>query len=120
MARMRLEIGGKYNRDIVLRGNRRFLPARIRAVLSAYFTQWNTLRDISQLPRLKEDLGAVNAERHFLGTDWAALEQLFSEHQQRFSVVLSGSVPMNSAEFGLVSVSVTVSPAGSASEVTTI
>jgi len=88
--RARLEIGGKYGRDIVFRGNRRFLPARIRGVIGAYFNQWNTLRDIAQLPQLLADLGAVNAERTFWGTDYEKLNELYVKHMQRFSLIFHG------------------------------
>ena len=88
--RAKLEIGGKYGRDIVFKGNRRFLPAHIRGVVGSYFSQWNTLRDIALYPRLVAELGQANAGEHFRGTDWEQLNAFYEAHMQRYSLVLDG------------------------------
>jgi len=89
---VRLEVGGKYGRDIVFRGNQKFLPARIRGIITTYFNRWNCLRDVAQYPQLLADLGDARAHEYFLTTDFDALQQLFEQHMQRYTLVLSGSV----------------------------
>ena len=91
-ARAKLEVGGKYGRDIIFRGNKRFLPARIRGVINAHFNQWNTLRDIALYPQLLTELSLVEAHRTFEGTDWEALHAFYEKHMQRFSVIFTGAL----------------------------
>ena len=88
--RAKLEIGGKYGRDIVFKGNKRFLPAHIRGVIGSYFSQWNTLRDIALYPRLVADLGQANASERFRGTDWEKLNAYYEAHMVRYSVAIDG------------------------------
>jgi SNF2 family DNA or RNA helicase len=90
MAVARLEIGGKYNNQIILRGNRQFLPAAVKRVLYSFFGGFTTLRDLADYPQLIEQLGQVRADKHFLGTDWEALSALHRQHMQRHTLVLSG------------------------------
>jgi SNF2 family DNA or RNA helicase len=92
VARAQLELGGKYGRDILFRGNKKYLPARIRGIISNYFNQWNSLRDIAQYPQLVADLGNAGAERHFLGTDWEKLNGVYQERMQRMSLVFRGGI----------------------------
>ena len=93
----RLEIGGKYGKQVMFKGNKRFLPVHIRRVIDSYFNVWNGLKDIAQYPALVSDLGAARADKHFVGTDWVALQKLYEEHMQRHVLVLRGLQVQGSA-----------------------
>ena len=90
----RLEIGGKYGKQILFKGNKRFLPAHIRRIIDNYFNAWNALKDMAQYPAVIQDLGAARADKHFLGTDWESLSKLYEEHMQRHVLVLRGLSPV--------------------------
>ncbi|MCB1221917.1 DEAD/DEAH box helicase [bacterium] len=92
MARAKLEIGGKDGRSVVFRGNRKYLPARIRGIVNSHFSNWNTLKDISQWPALLRELAEVNAHKTFEGTDWQALNSFYDDEMKRFSVLIHGGL----------------------------
>ncbi|HES58419.1 MAG TPA: hypothetical protein ENO21_03210, partial [Firmicutes bacterium] len=87
----RLVIGGKYNNQIVFQGNKKYLPATVRGVITSYFNRWNSLKDVASYAGLYEELSQLNAGRYFPDTDWAALEQFFRSHLERYSVVIDGA-----------------------------
>ncbi|MCB1218155.1 DEAD/DEAH box helicase [bacterium] len=99
MAGARLEIGGRDGRTVVFRGNRKYLPARIRSVINSHFSNWNALKEISAWPELLRELAEVNAQKTFEGTDWAALNAFYDEEMKRFSVLIHGAVAEGVASF---------------------
>lgn len=92
MAKAKLELGGRDGRQIVFKGNRRYLTASIRSVINAHFSNWNSLKEISAWPDLLRELAEVNAHKTFEGTDWKSLSEFYDAEMQRYSVVIHGSV----------------------------
>ena len=90
MARAKLELGGRDGRQIVFKGNRRYLPVSIRSIINAHFNNWNSLKEISSWPELLRDLAEVNAHKTFDGTNWKLLSDFYDAEMQRFSVVIHG------------------------------
>ncbi len=99
MARAKLELGSRDGRTIVFRGNRKYLPARIRSVINSHFSNWNSLKDIAEWPRLLRELAEANAHKTFEGTDWTALNVYYDEEMKRYSVVIHGIVLEGNAHF---------------------
>ncbi|MCH7471451.1 DEAD/DEAH box helicase [bacterium] len=89
MARARIEIGGRYGNQITFKGNKKFLPAGIRSIITDYFNNWGNLKDIASYPNLIEKLGQAGADRQFPDTDWEKLNELYQQHMLRYTLVFS-------------------------------
>lgn len=87
----RLDIGGKYGNQIVFQGHKKYLPVTIRGIINAYFSPWNTLKDITTFTCLMEELGQAGAQRHFKDTDWEKLHGFYLEQLEKSKVVFSGA-----------------------------
>ena len=102
MARARLELGGRDGRTIVFKGNRKYLPARIRSIINGHFSNWNSLKEISSWPTLLRELAEVNAHDTFEGTNWSKLNEHYDEEMKRFSVVIHGVVEDGISRFSVL------------------
>ena len=90
-------IGGKYNDQIVFRGNRKFLPVGIRRIINLHFNKWNSMADISAYPEMLRQLGEAEAGPYLQGTDWDGLHKLYQTYMERFTLVLHGRLERGSA-----------------------